>query len=158
MGINRLVNLASTLLPKLFIHDDIVSRPMTSILACSEYVHFLFDWAQLFDKLKRALTCALLARWMYSFWLQLTALQCFYVIESWAFLFDKLLRALTSFDLSCTFQLNMEWLMLHKPHVASSSWGIVCVQPVSNLIWSFHPPFFSFSFLFFLFLYLVLDI
>lgn len=63
----RLVNLAPTLLPRLFVHADTVSRPMTSILALSEYVHFLFDWVQLFDKLKRALTCALLARWMYSF-------------------------------------------------------------------------------------------
>jgi len=36
-------------------------------------------------------------------------------------LFDKLLRALMSFDLSSTFQLNVEWLMLYKPHVALSS-------------------------------------
>jgi len=81
---------------------------MTSILALSEYVHFLSDWAQLLDKLKQALTGALLARWMYSFWLQLTAFHYFYVIESWASLFDKLLCALMSFDLTSTFQLNME--------------------------------------------------
>ena len=53
MGLNRLVNFAPTILPRLFIHADIVSRPMTSILARSKYVHFLSDWAQLFDKLKR---------------------------------------------------------------------------------------------------------
>jgi len=84
-------------------------------MARSEYVHFLSDWAQLFDKLKRALTGALLAMRMYSFWLQLTTFHYFYVIESWASLFDKLLRALTSFDLSSTFQLNREWLMLQRP-------------------------------------------
>ena len=67
MGLNRLVNFAPTILSRLFVHDDIVSRRMMSILTRSEYVHFLSDWAQLFDKLKQALTCALLARWMYSF-------------------------------------------------------------------------------------------
>ena len=112
IGLNRLVNFTPTTLPRLLVHDDIVSRPMTSILARFEYVHFHSDWAQLFDKLKRALTCALLARWMYSFWLQLTAFHCLYVIESLASLFDKLLRALMSFDLSSIFQLNVDWLML----------------------------------------------
>jgi len=29
--------------------------------------------------------------------------------------FDKLLRALMGFELSSTFQLDMEWLMLHRP-------------------------------------------
>jgi len=82
MGLNRLVNLAPTILPKLSVHADIVSRPITSILAHSKYVHFVPDWAQLFDKLQRALTCALLAKWMYSFWLQLTAFHSFHVIES----------------------------------------------------------------------------
>ena len=67
IGHNKLVNLAPTFLPRLFVHDDIVSRPMNPILARSEYVHFLSDWAQLFDKLMRGLTCALLGRWMYSF-------------------------------------------------------------------------------------------
>jgi len=81
IGLNRLVKCAPLMLPRLLVHDDIVSGPMTSILAHSEYVHFLSDWAQLFEKLKRALTCALLARWMYSFRLQLTIFHCFCVIE-----------------------------------------------------------------------------
>jgi len=64
IGLNSLVNLAATILPGLLVHDDIISRPMTLILAWFEYVHFLSNWAQLFDKLKSALTCALLAGWM----------------------------------------------------------------------------------------------
>jgi len=121
IGLNGPVKFAPPILPRLLVHDDTVSRPMTSILAHFEYVHFLSDLAQLFDKLKWALTCALLAMCMYSCWVQLTAFYCFYVIVSWASLFDKLLRTLMSSDLSSSFQLNMEWLMLHKPHVASSS-------------------------------------
>ena len=101
--INRLVKFASSLWPKLLVHANIVSRPMTSLLAYSEYVHFIPEWAQLFDKLKRALTCAFLAIWMYSIWFQLTAFHSCYAIESWASLFDKLLRALTCFDLNSTF-------------------------------------------------------
>ena len=62
MGLNKLVKFALIRLPRLLIDANIVSRPMTLILARSEYVHFLSDWAQLFDKLKRVLTCALLAR------------------------------------------------------------------------------------------------
>jgi len=108
---------APSILSRLFIHADIVSRPMTSILAHSEYVHFLSDWAQLFDKLKRALTCEVDVLFLPP----TDCFYCFYVIESWASLFDKLLCAFTNFDLSCTFQLNIEWLMLHKPHVALSS-------------------------------------
>ena len=115
IGLNRLVKCAPHMLPILFIHDNIVSRPMTSKLTHFEYVHFLFDWAQLFDKLNRALTCALL---MYSFWFQLTAFYCCYIIGSWASVCDKLLGALMSFGLSCSFQVNMEWLMLHNPHIA----------------------------------------
>jgi len=105
--ITRLLKSALIILPRLLVHVNIVSRLMTSILAYFEYAHFLSDWAQLFDKLKRALTGVLLATWMYSFWLQLTTFHCFYVIESWAPLFDKLLQALTSFNSSSTFQLNM---------------------------------------------------
>ena len=78
IGLNRLVNFAPPIFPRLFVHDDIE----ISILAHLEYVRFLSDWAQLFDKLKWAPTCALLPWWMYSFWLQLTAFPCFYVIES----------------------------------------------------------------------------
>jgi len=77
--ITRLVNFTPTILPILLVHVDIIYRPMTSILALSEYVHFLSDWAQLLDKLKQTLTGALLARWMYYFWLQLTAFRYFYV-------------------------------------------------------------------------------
>jgi len=109
------VNFATTIWPRLFVRNDIVSKPITSILARFEYAHFLSNWAKLFDKLQRALTRTLLARWMYSFWLRLTTFHCFYVIESWASSFDKLLRPLTSFDLSSTFQVNMEWLMLQGP-------------------------------------------
>ena len=90
------MNLAPILLPRLFVHDDIVSRPMTSILAHSEFVYFFSDWVQLFDKLKWAFTCALLTMWMYSVWFQLTTFYCFYAIDSWASLFDMLLCALTS--------------------------------------------------------------
>jgi len=102
----------------------------------------LSDWAQLFDKLKRALTYALLAMWMYLIWFQLTAFHCCYVIESWASVFDKLLHALMSFDLNSTFQLNMEWLMLHNPY----SLGTICIEPGMIV-----PTFFSFPFLLFLF-------
>ena len=56
IGLDRLMNLAPILLPRLFIHANIVFKPMTSILSCSEYVHFLSNRAQLFDELKRALT------------------------------------------------------------------------------------------------------
>ena len=101
--INRLVKFASSLWPKLFVHANIVPRPMTSLLAYSEYVHFIPDWLPLFDELKRALTCAFLGGWMYSIWFQLTVFQSCYTLESWASLFDKLLRALTSFDLNSTF-------------------------------------------------------
>jgi len=58
IGLSRLVKCAPAMLSKLLIYADIVSRPMTSILAHFEYVHFLSDWAQLFDKLKRVLTYA----------------------------------------------------------------------------------------------------
>ena len=106
------------------VHVDIVFKPVTSILAHSEYVYFHSDWGQLFGKLKWARTCALLAIWMYSFCFQLTTFHCFYVIESWASLFDKLPCALTSFDLSCILQLNMEWLMLQVPLAKWISRGI----------------------------------
>ena len=139
--INGLVKCASSIWPKLLVHANIFSRPMTSPLVLFEYVHFLPDWAPLFDKLKRALTCALFIMWMYSIWFQLTTFHCCYTIESWASLFDKLLRALTSFDLSSTFQLNMEWLMLHKLY----SLGITCIQPGMIV-----PLFFSFLFISFI--------
>jgi len=46
IGLNRLVKIAPILLPRLLVHTDIGSRPMTSILAHSEHVRFLSDWAQ----------------------------------------------------------------------------------------------------------------
>jgi len=60
--IKRLVNFAPIILPRLLVHVDIIFWLMTLILTRSKYVHFLFDWAKLFDKLKQALTGALLAR------------------------------------------------------------------------------------------------
>ena len=60
--IKRLVNFAPTILPRLLVHVDIIFMPMTSILVHSKYIHFLSNWAQLFDKLKQALTGALLAK------------------------------------------------------------------------------------------------
>ena len=101
--INRLVKCASSIWPKLLVHANIVSRPMTLPLAPIRCVCLFSDWAQQFDKLKRALTYALFTMWMYSIWFQLTAFHCCYTIKSWASLFDKLLRALTSFDFNSTF-------------------------------------------------------
>ena len=98
-----LVDFEPFALPRQFVHADIVSRPMTSPLALCEYVNFIPEWAQLFDKLKRALTCAFLIRWIYSIWCQLSIFHSRYAIESWASEFDKLLRALMCFDLNSTF-------------------------------------------------------
>ena len=98
-----LVNFDPFAWPKLLVHADIISRPMTSPLAVFEYVHFIPEWSQLFDKLKRALTCAFLTRRMYSIWCQLSVFHSCYAIESWASEFDKLLRALMCFDLNSTF-------------------------------------------------------
>jgi len=55
-----LVNFEPITLPRLLIHDDKISRPMTTVLVNTEYVCLFDMWAQLFDKWKRALTCALL--------------------------------------------------------------------------------------------------
>jgi len=52
VGFNRLMKFAPPILPRLFVYDDIVSMPMTSILARSENVHLLSNWAQLLDKLR----------------------------------------------------------------------------------------------------------
>ena len=98
-----LVDLKPFALPRQFVHADPISRPMTSPLAVFEYIHFIPKWAQLFDKWKRALTCAFLIIWMYSIWCQLSVFHIRYAIESWASELDKLLRALTSFDLNSTF-------------------------------------------------------
>jgi len=123
-NITGLVNFAPTIFPRLLIHVDRIPRPMTSILARAEYIHLFSDWAQLFDKLKRALACALLPWWMYSFWIELCTFHCFYIIESWASLFDKLLCASMSFDLSSTFQLNLEWMKLQRPLAMWISKGV----------------------------------
>ena len=63
-----LVDLGLTNLPSPFIYDHVLSRLMTHLLADFKYAHLFSDWAQLFDKLKRALTCATLIRWMYFTW------------------------------------------------------------------------------------------
>jgi len=98
----------------LFIHDNQISRPMTNLLANYEYICLTSNWKKLFDKLKRALTCAAMMLWMYSICHQRFHVQCLHFIDSCARLFDKLLRALMGFDLSNNVLLNMEWLMLHK--------------------------------------------
>ena len=95
-----LVDLGPTVLPRPFIQDDHISRPMTYMLATIRYVCLFSDWAQQFDKLKRALTCAELTWWMYSLWFQLFAFFYFHLLESWSSLYDKLLRALMGFDLN----------------------------------------------------------
>jgi len=63
-----LVDLGPTVLPRPFIQDDHISRPMTSSLATFAYVCLFGIWAHQFDKLKRALTCAALLWWMYCSW------------------------------------------------------------------------------------------
>jgi len=87
-------------LPRPFIHDDILFRPMIYLLATFNYVYLFSDWAQQFNKLKRALTCAALLWWMYAIWYQLSQVHCLNFIESWSFVFDKLLHALLGFDVS----------------------------------------------------------
>ena len=114
IGFNRLVHFAPTILPRSILHDSPLSRPKTHQLASLNYVCLFDVWDHTFNKLEQALTYASLPWWMHSFWLQLYAFHCFYVIKSWSSVFDKLIRAPTSFDLSSTFQLNMEWLLLHK--------------------------------------------
>jgi len=95
-----LVDLGPFALPRQFVHDDPISTMMTYMLANFEYVCLFSDWAHQFDKLKRALTCAVLLLWMYSMWYQLLHLRCLTFIESWSSMFDKLLRALLDFDLN----------------------------------------------------------
>ena len=56
--IKWLVDFETTVLPGPAIHDDTISISMTSQLASVKDVHLLPEWAQQFDKLKRALTCA----------------------------------------------------------------------------------------------------
>jgi len=124
IGLNRLVHFALTILPRLILHDNPISRPMTHLLADFKYVYLFPDWAQLFDKLKRTLTYAALIRWMYFTWHQLFYFFCIDLIESWSSVFDKLLRTLTSFDLGSDVPFDMEWLMLHRPLFAQISGGI----------------------------------
>ena len=102
-------------MPRYFLHDYHISRPMTHVLANFEYVSLFDAWAQQFDKLKWALTYTALLLWMYYFSFQLSGFYCINFTQSYACLFDKLLCALLGFDLSSNFQLNMEWLMLHEP-------------------------------------------
>ena len=57
-----LVDLEPFALPRQFIHGNIVSRPMTSLLAYSEYVHFIPEWAQLLISLNGPLP---VLSWLY---------------------------------------------------------------------------------------------
>ena len=109
------MDLAPTNVLRYLVHDDQISRSMTHLLASFKYISLFDVWAQQFDKLKGALTCAALMIWMYYFCLQPSNLYCINFIESCSCLFDKLLCALIGFDLSSNFQLDMEWLMLHEP-------------------------------------------
>ena len=58
LDIRRLVDFQPIALPRLLIHDAHTSRPMTTLLANTKYICLIPNWAQLFDKLKRTLTCA----------------------------------------------------------------------------------------------------
>ena len=58
--ITRLIELGPTILPKQFIHDDQISRPMTHLLARFEYFSSFDIWVEQFDKLKAAFNCAAL--------------------------------------------------------------------------------------------------
>ena len=126
--LKELVDLGLTNLSRPFIHDDIRSRAMTHLLTTFKYVYPFSDWAQQFDKLKRALICAALLWWMYSIWCQLFHVHYLNFIKSWSSIFDKLLCALTSFDLSSSGAFDMEWLMLHMPLFERISGGYsLCV-------------------------------
>ena len=61
-GTQRLVDFAPTILPRPFIHDDLISRPMTNWLASLNYICLFDVWDHTFDKLKWALICAALIR------------------------------------------------------------------------------------------------
>ena len=53
--IKRLVDFGPTILPRLLILDDNhICTPMTTLLDNTEYICLIPNWAQLFDKLKRA--------------------------------------------------------------------------------------------------------
>ena len=82
IDLKGLMDLGSFDLPRPVIHDDYISRLMTHMLANFEYVCVFSDWAEQFDKLKRALTCAALLWWMHFIWLQLSYFFCVDLIES----------------------------------------------------------------------------
>ena len=69
------------------------------------YAYLSFDWAESFDKLKRALTCI---AFMQFIWVVPYVSDYVHFCEECARSFDKLIRVLVGFDLSSTFQLNME--------------------------------------------------
>jgi len=50
--IKGLVDFAPTILPRSFVHCDLVSGPMTQLLANFKYIYLFDIWAQKFDKLK----------------------------------------------------------------------------------------------------------
>jgi len=58
--IKRLVEFGPIILPRLLIHNEKISRLMTHLLANFQYACLFDVWAQQFDKLKQALTCAVL--------------------------------------------------------------------------------------------------
>jgi len=57
IDLKGLVDLGPSDLPRPVIHDDYICRPMSHFLASFEYVYLFSNWAQQFDKLKRALSC-----------------------------------------------------------------------------------------------------
>ena len=128
---------------------------MPTLLAHTEYTCLISNWAQLLNKLKRTLTCASLAWWMYSFWFQLYTFYCFYVVESRSSVFDKLLRALMGFDLSRNFKCDMEWMMLHDPLFQHISRGY-SLGDLLHLTWYNRSSLFLFSFCFLLYIFVAL--
>jgi len=114
--IRRLMDFRSTILARLPIPGgNHISKPMTTLLANTEYICLIPNCVQLFDKWKRALTCAALIWWIYFFWYLLLYFYCCNLVGSCSCQFHKLLQALMGFDLSGNVSFNMEWLMLHRP-------------------------------------------
>ena len=106
--LKRLVDLRPTALPSDLVYQDHISRPMTFLLATFKYDCLFPDRAQLFDQLKRTLTCAALSWWMYSLWHELFYFYCRLLTESWSCLYDKLLHALMGCDLNSSLSFDME--------------------------------------------------
>lgn len=76
------------------------SHIIVRLLTCSSdfaYAHLSFDWAESFDKLKRALSCIPLLHFT---WAAPPVSNYFHFCEDFVQLFEKLLRALMGFDTS----------------------------------------------------------